>query len=302
MKCFLAPAVLLVVGVLACGAMGDTFLQGLAGPTGLANEGSQGSSPANDRFLDSPSFIGAAYDWSGVGLSNGGSWATMISPSYFVSANHDHPGPGSTITFHLDNNPSGPTQTYTVSGTYYQTQYDGQGSDLYLGMLTTPVSSSIAKYPVLSLGSDAAYNNMTIYTYGYPNRVGMNNIDSIQDLGPPDLVGYGITRVMYFNYYANGGQQGANEAYLEPGDSGGPSFTVWDGSLALLGTHFVNDGPVYDGAPSGDSFIPFYVNQLDANMVGQQVTLAPVPEPVTMVTLFIGLAGLAGQIRKRTRK
>jgi hypothetical protein len=37
-------------------------------------------------------------------------------------------------------------------------------------------------------------------------------------------------------------------------------------------------------------------------MVGEQVTLAVVPEPVTMVTLFIGLAGLAGQIRKRIRK
>jgi hypothetical protein len=313
MKCFLAPAVLLVVGVLACGAMGDTFLQGLAGPTGLANEGSQGSSVTNDRFQNSPSFIGAPYDWSGVG-NNGGSWATMISPSYFLSANHDHPGPGSTVTFHLDNNPNGPTQTYTVDSTFYQTVYDGQGSDLYLGKLTTPVSSSIAKYPVLSLGSDAAYTNMTIYTYGNPNRVGMNNINGdfmFSDNGGPatlhhgiddlNLAGYGLTRVMYYSYNATGGQ-GANEAYLEGGDSGGPSFAVWNGSLALLGTHFVDDGPVYDGAPSGDSFVPFYVNQLDANMVGEQVTLSVVPEPVTMVTLLGGLVGLAAHIRKRNRK
>ncbi len=297
-KYFFAVAVLVAVGVLACGAKADTFLQGLAGPTGLANEGNQGPSPANDRFLDSPSFIGAPYDWSGVGLSSGGSWATMISPSYFVSANHDHPTPGQTVTFHLDNNPNGPTLTYTVSSTYYQTQYDGQGSDLYLGMLTTPVSSSIATYPVLDLGSDAAYSNMTIMTYGYPNRVGMNNISSIEDL---PLEGYGLTRVMYFPYYADGGQQGANEAYLEPGDSGGPSFTVWNGSLALLGTHFVNDGPVYDGAVSGDSFIPFYIDQLDANMVGESVTVVT-PEPGVLVILFAGLAGLAVRRRKSNRK
>jgi len=315
MKYFLAPAVLVVVGVLACGAMGDTFLQGLAGPTGLANEGSQGSSAANDRFLDSSSFIGAPYDWSGVG-NNGGSWATMISPSYFLSANHDHPAPGSTVTFHLDNNPNGPTESYTVDITYYQTVYDGQGSDLYLGKLTTPVSSNIAKYPVLSLGSDADYYGMTIMTYGNPNRVGMSNVNndfllSDDGVSPPTLhhgiddlplQGYGLTRVMYFNYYANGGQQGANEAYLEGGDSGGPSFAVANGSLALLGIHFVDSGPVYDGATSGDSFVPFYVDQLDANMVGQQVTLAVVPEPVTMVSLFIGLAGLAGHIRKRIQK
>ncbi len=314
MKYLLASAVLVVVGVLACGAMGDTFLQGLAGSDGLQHEGSQGSSPANDRFVNSPSFIGQPYDWSGVGLSNGGSWATMISPSYFVSANHDHPGPGSTVTFHLDNNPNGPTQTYTVDSTYYQTQYGGQGSDLYLGKLTTPVASSIAKYPVLKLGSDAAYTNMPIYTYGYPNRVGMNNINSdflFSDDGGPailhhgiddlNLAGYGRTRVMYYSYNATGGQ-GANEAYLEGGDSGGPSFAAWNGSLALLGTHFVDDGPVYDGAPSGDSFIPFYIDQLNAHMVGEQLTLAPVPEPVTMVTLLGGLVGLAGHIRKRIRK
>ena len=244
-----------------CGiAKADTFLQGLGGPTGLANEGNQGSSPSNDRFLDSSSFIGAPYDWSGVGQSSGGSWATMISSTYFLSANHDHPTPGQTITFHLDNNPNGPTFTDTVASWSYQTQYNGYGSDLYLGELTTPVPSSVATYPVLSQGSDSAYTNQVIWTYGYPNRVGKNNITDIEDL---DLTsqGYGYTRVMMFTYYANGGQQGANEAYLEPGDSGGPSFEVVNGSLALVGIHFVNSGAVYDGAESGDSFVPFYVSR-----------------------------------------
>ena len=76
---------LVVMALAGEAGLGDTFLNGLAGPSGLANEGNQGSSPANDRFLNSPSFIGAPYNWSGVGLSNGGSWATMISPTYFVS-------------------------------------------------------------------------------------------------------------------------------------------------------------------------------------------------------------------------
>src|SRR5262245_40862454 len=62
----------------------------------------QGYSPATagryDRFLNDPSFIGSAYNWSGVGrgintISNAdvGGWATMISPSYFISANHFSP-------------------------------------------------------------------------------------------------------------------------------------------------------------------------------------------------------------------
>ena len=86
--------------------------------------------------------------------------------------------------------------------------------------------------------------------------------------------------------------QGANESYLEGGDSGGPSFAVVDGELALLGTHFVNDGPVFDGAFSGDSFIPFYISQLDANMVGAQVTTVTiVPEPASLLLLGVGAAG-----------
>ena len=146
----------------------------------------------------------------------------MISPTYFVSANHDHPTPGQTVTFYTGNSYGSTSYTYTVSNTYYRTQYDGQGSDLYLGELTTPVAASIATYPVLDLPSDSDYLGMTIWTYGYPNRVGLNNISSIEDL---PLSGY-QSRVMFYPYYANGGQQGANESYLEPGDSGGPSFAV----------------------------------------------------------------------------
>jgi hypothetical protein len=266
-----------MLAVLASGAQGDTFLQGLGGSTGLQNEGSQGPSPRNDRFLGSNSFIGLPYNWSGVGLSSGGAWATMISSNYFLSANHDHPAPGSTVTFYTGNSLGGPSFTYTVDSFYYQTTYQSNGSDLCLQRFTTPVDASIAKYPVLSLPNDAAYQGVTNWTYGYPNRVGKNNIDSIQDL---NLVpyGYGITRVMYYDYNATGGQ-GPDEAYVEPGDSGGPSFAVVNNSLALLGIHFVNDGPVHDGAPSGDSFVPFYVSQLNAHMTDRQqvATVAPIP-------------------------
>ncbi len=217
----------------------------------------------------------------------------MISSNYFLSANHDHPTPGQTITFHLDNNPNGPTFTDTVASWSYQTQYNGYGSDLYLGELTTPVPSSVAIYPVMAL--DAVSPGQVIWTYGYPNRVGKSAITDFTDINWVSD-GYGYTRCMEFAYHATGGQ-GFDEAYLEPGDSGGPSFEVVKGSLAVVGMHFYNSYPpaIYDGAVSGDSFAPFYISQLDANMSGgQQVSV--IPEPACLSLLVLG--GLA-MLRRR---
>ena len=253
----------------------------------------------------------------------------MISPTYFVSATHDHPTPGQTVTFDVGNGPTATAYTYTVGSFGFQTSSSGipgasyAGSDVWLGQLTSPVASNIAKYPVLSLPSLSDYDGLPIYTYGYaasgPGRVGMNNISgpssqtaswngalTPQYSGVQPLNGVytaETTEVMYFNYYADGGLQGGNECYLEGGDSGGPAFTVVNGQLALLGTGFVNavdlqlteppesyNTGIYNGAPSGDAFVPFYINQLDANMVGAQVTTV-VPEPASLLLLAAGAAG-----------
>ena len=329
-----SSAVLLVaVMVLLAGrAQGATFLQGLAGPTGLANEGDQGSSLRNDRFLSGgSSFIGASYDWSGVGFSNGGSWATMISPTYFVSAWHDHPTPGQTVTFDVGNGPTATAYTYTVGSFGFQTSSSGipgasyAGSDVWLGQLTSPVASNIAKYPVLTLPSLPDYDGLPIWTYGYgatgPGRVGKSNISSYSGSISSGINSYsGVTAlngvytaetsmVMYFNYYANGGQQGPDECYLEGGDSGGPAFTVVNGSLAVLGTGFVNavdlqlttppgeyNVGIYNGAPSGDAFVPFYVSQLDAQMTGGEQITTVVPEPSVLALLLAASCGLVGVV------
>jgi hypothetical protein len=281
-------------------ARGDTFLQGLAGPDGLQNEWRQGSSARNDRFYagSDNAFIGQPYDWSGVGLSSNGAWATMISPTYFVSAWHFHPGAGDTVTFYTGNSSSSTHYTYTVGAFGFQTSSAGlggsySGSDLWLGRLTTPIADSIAEYPVEVLPSNAAYIGQTVWTYGYPYRVGKNTIDRISVLDGVYMPE--TTEVMYFDYNATGGQ-GPDECYLEGGDSGGPAFTVVDGSLALLGTGFVNGadlgfGPtVFDGAPSGDAFVPHYVGQLNAQMSGGEQVRVVAPEPGVLLLLGIAAA------------
>jgi hypothetical protein len=241
-----------------------------------------------DRFYvgSDKNFLGAAFNWSGVGEDGGGSWATMISPQYFVSAAHDHPGPGDVVTFHANNDPNGPTYQATVSSVTFQTNYNGVPSDLWLGELTAPipVSANITYYPVLSLPSQSDYIGLTTYVYGQPNRVGQSIIDTVRVASEPELsTPYKSTVSMEYAFNTVSGL-GANECFLIGGDSGGPSFVNAGGQLALVGTHYYNWGTpdiYYWGMISGDSFVPYYINQLNSVLPSnQQVTLATLPGAV----------------------
>ena len=100
-------------------------------------------------------FLGQAFDWSGVGQVGNGTWATMISPDYFVSAAHYHPSGGDTLTFYEDNDPSGPSHQFTVANWSYQTSYNGLPSDLWLGKLTTPIPATTISLPIRFLAFPA---------------------------------------------------------------------------------------------------------------------------------------------------
>ncbi len=140
-------------------------------------------SPAkHDRFYtgSDKAFIGAAYDWSGVGLNGSGSWATMVSPSYFLTVNHAHPAINGTLNFYYTNDPDDGYETATVaSGTRIG------DTDIWVGKLTSEVSSRVAKYPILSLpnattDSDSDYMNLTVYTFGLSDNA---NASQNQRLG-----------------------------------------------------------------------------------------------------------------------
>ena len=239
-----------------------------------------------DRFYvgADKAFLGQAFNWSGVGQTSGNNWATMISPSYFVSSAHDHPAPGQTLTFYSDNTTNHP-HTYTVSSFGYTTTYPGgTSSDLWLGELTAPIPAAdhITSYPVLSLASNSKYVGLEIYVNGLPDRVGRNIVNFV---GPVNDSGQ-FTQSMEYDYSAVG--VGPDEAYLNNGDSGGPTFTNSNGTLALLGIHFGR----YTAFPiSVDSFVPYYVPQLDAHMAAEQV-LVILPEPPVLPLFALALIPL----------
>ena len=258
---------------------------------------------SHDRFQNNAAFIGNPYDWSGVGRGTADQWATMISPSYFLSANHFHPAASATVRFHYNNNPSGTFEDRTVlSGVQIGT------SDLWLGRLSAPVSSNVEIYPILALPTVAAYENRTIYTFGLTDgtrtpttqRLGRNQIDPgtialYNTVAPPAMPVYNAA---YKFDYDNPGGLGADESFLQSGDSGGPSFNLAAGSIpALIGIHWATDNdPVLS---SLDTFVPAYINAIQSAMIGESLTLIPEPASATLLALG-GMAafGIARRIRR----
>jgi hypothetical protein len=279
-----AVGVMLLVGAGRCGA--DMQVQGY-------------SPSVNDRFNNSTSFLGEGYNFSGVGNSSGaagtGVWGTMISPQYFVSASHAYPGPGTALTFYSTNNANGPSYTGIVASGTPIIDAAGNYTDLWLGELTAPIpaSADIAYYPI-AYSASGNYDGLGIYVYGVPNRLGYNHIaaTAMQPLGVQN--GTEISESLYSDGF-DPLPGGLEEAYLQPGDSGGPEFAVVDGALALVGTNsFIN------GYESGAVLVPYYLPQIQAlmNLTDAQAAIAAVPEPGSVWILGVGL-GLFLMPRRR---
>lgn len=232
-------------------------------------------------------FVGEAYDFSGVGINNLGHWATLITDNAFLSSTHYHPGTGETVTFHASNDLATPGYTYTVTGGVRIAT-----TDLWLGWFDTSVTvdASIERYSVPMRPSAYDYLGLMLYNYGASHRVGLNVLDELGILS----LGSSTGLVSWYDYDNNDiPSVGGDETMLQSGDSGAPSFTVFNSSLTLLGIHWA-----LTRIPEGslDTFIPEYFDEINSALAARGQTLSfvplPTPEPDSIQYLLFALVGL----------
>ncbi len=256
------------------------------------------TSTTNDRFANSPSFVASGYNLSGVGLTTGGRWLTLISPNVFLGAYHFPPSTGDSVTFYASNDPSGVAVTRTVTATAQRLL----SSDLWIGVLNQPVPGFIEHYayatePIFNPGQFATspYHNLNGFLFGrsptsWPVSqdlaVGRNRLDTWFD----SITVGGTTDDALGARVDASGDPGyvTYEAFLQSGDSGGPLFVDKTGSghLTLTGINWFigqdqNTGDWYNGF----SYVGNYASEITAFLA-----LYSVPEPAAWSALGAGLA------------
>jgi hypothetical protein len=241
-------------------------------------------------------FIGDPYDLSGVGRTayNSGTWATLVSDNYFISATHYHPVAGNSVTFWTSNSIADPSYSYTVAG--------GQrigGTDLWVGWFNSAVNSSIERYPVLGLSGPAEYLGLVQHNYGINHRLGLN---VTEDYGTA-TVGSSTGFVWAADYNNNDTPSvGGDETFLQGGDSGAPTFNVVSGQLALIGIHWAisDDIPgTNEGEWFMDSAVPAYITEINGVLANRGQELMVVPEPSGTLLLCCILVMGAATTRRR---
>ena len=256
------------------------------------------SAASHHRFANDPAFIGNDYDWSGVAYN--GDWATRISDTYYVTAWHARAS--GTLTFYEDNDPLGNTVTVNAPSL---TRISN--TDIAIGRFSSSPGPTIAIYGIAdefttqATFASSSYYDMEAFVVGLNNtgtgttqfRVGRNELDGFYDdvvLVPPAA---NVTDMITYDRDTPG--LGADEAYLQSGDSGGPTFITIGSELVLIGIHAGTDPTL-----SADSFLTNYITEISAIVEagGESLTLiSPVPEPSS--SLLIALGAVILSLRRR---
>jgi autotransporter-associated beta strand protein len=191
------------------------------------------SNTVNDRFSSgfatnpvansNTSFVGAGFDWSGVGWSamDGTKGFGFISPQHYLVARHY----GGAATIQLvspDGTRRAATQAAVTDTTYGVVFVNQPVGDLSIGRLTTPMPGSwqIARYGVLDLNSSSSvnnsYNGQPLLVYGRgPDGSSSPRIGAATING----TALGVSTSQVTSAYT--------DLQLQVGDSGSPIFIPW---------------------------------------------------------------------------
>ncbi len=229
------------------------YVVAICGSAALALDTTPYSATVNDRFTSgfptnpvpntSGSFVGSAYDWSGVGWENG--FPTkgfgFISPQHYLVAKHY--GGAATITVQGADGTLRNVNQASVIKTGYGVVLDS-GPDLSIGRLTAPIPADcqVARYAVLDLNAsstvNSSYNSQPLFVYGR----GANDTNSPR-IGPTTING---TVLSGSNSYVTSSLTSSTSVQLQVGDSGSPIFIPWTNpvggnELTILGNNAAYD-------------------------------------------------------------
>lgn len=148
------------------------------------------------------------------------------------------------------------------------------------------------------------YVGKELVVVGQSQQIGRNRISAVGSVyfgnGDP-LASQDSTTIGFAYDYDTVNGFSPDEAFLTGGDSGSPTFMVYNNQLTLLGDHMGVDNT---NLISVDHFLPFYLDQINAIMAAdnQSVTVIPVPEPRCALAFCAAVVLGAAVLRGRTRR
>lgn len=259
-----------------------------------------GDTTDNARFtgFPSPSAVNPNYAYSNHDFTGVGWFAqdtrrqfALVSPQHFVCATHFRPAATGQVRF-LGSD--GVVYTYEIANTQIIQNANGQNTDLSIGTLETVVDTSVITPLKYANVSDSAVIGDAII-FGFPALTA--DTDAIGFVDPGFFAegnlaaSFNNTRYIVFQHIVNA--SGANDSFLEGGDSGSPVFIINQGSLGLVGTNSLISSATDE--TTGDitarfafsAYIPEYISQLDAALSDEGYVMTGINTQNTNLSLAI---------------